>query len=169
VSELGAWDSSEGEALAAEAKTNSATAAPPRFAPRDFSLVFLGGGLGSLARWLVAVLLDHTIAAASVQLVCLFIVNLVGAAFLGFINGQRRFASEDAKSFWGAGFCGGFTTMSGLAIAIDSAVITPWLTVAMIFLGLVVYAGGLLLGQRGTEPSTPGASSSEATSEGAGE
>jgi CrcB protein len=154
VSELGAWDSSEGEALAAEADERSATSSPPRFAPRDFGLVFLGGGLGSLARWLVAVLLDHTIAAASVQLACLFIVNLVGAAFLGFINGQRRFSGEDAKSFWGAGFCGGFTTMSGLAIAIDSAVITPWLTVAMIFLGLVVYAGGLLLGQRGSEASS---------------
>jgi len=56
-----------------------------------------------------------------------------------------------------------------LAIAIDSAVITPWLTVAMIFLGLVVYAGGLLLGQRGSEPSSSEASSSEANSSGAGE
>ncbi len=151
MSELGAWDSSEGEALAAEANELSGSSSKPRFAPRDFGLVFLGGGLGSLARWLVAVLLDHLIAAASVQLAVLFIVNLLGAGLLGVINGGKLSASEDVKSFWGAGFCGGFTTMSGLAIAIDSAVISPWLTVLMIFAGLVVYAAGLVLAQRGRE------------------
>jgi CrcB protein len=81
---------------------------------KSYLLAFAGCALGTAARALVSGLLTNLIA--------LFVVNLLGSFFLGYINGSStaskpRFASAEKKWFWGAGFCGGFTTMSGLALA----------------------------------------------------
>jgi len=80
--------------------------------PKFLALVFAGGALGTLARYGVGVI-TNTVAAV-------LIVNLVGAAFLGAINGLgsksgNYFSTDGSRAFWGAGFAGGFTTMSGLA------------------------------------------------------
>lgn len=87
-----------------------------RFAPKDFLLVFLGGSLGALLRYLVGGVLELTLGATTAGSLSLLIVNVVGATFLGYTTTNPRFASEDQKSFWSAGFCGGFTTMSGIAL-----------------------------------------------------
>ena len=87
-----------------------------RFAPRDFVLVFLGGALGALIRYVVGGSLELTLGASLAGSLSLLIVNVVGAFFLGYTTTNKRFASEDLKSFWAAGFCGGFTTMSGIAL-----------------------------------------------------
>ena len=43
-------------------------------------------------------------------------MNIAGAGLLGFVHSPAFKVSEKKKSFWGAGFAGGFTTMSGLAL-----------------------------------------------------
>ena len=76
-------------------------------------LVFLGGGLGSVARYLLGLLLQknyssaipwHTLAA-----------NVVAAAVLGFITGLlllRPGQYEQQRLLLGVGFCGGLSTFS---------------------------------------------------------
>jgi fluoride exporter len=81
--------------------------------PRSLGLAFAGGAVGTIARALVTLVAGNFFG--------LFVVNLVGAGFLGWVNGSSqapnpKFASAEKKWFWGAGFSGGFTTMSGLAL-----------------------------------------------------
>ena len=87
-----------------------------RFAPRDFLLVFLGGALGALLRYLVGGTLELALGASLAGSLSLLLVNVIGASFLGYTTTNKGFASEDQRSFWSAGFCGGFTTMSGIAL-----------------------------------------------------
>ena len=121
---------------------------------RSIGLAFAGGALGTLVRALIGDVLDN--------LTTLLIVNLLGAAFLGWVNGsalgpKARFATAGSKVFWGAGFAGGFTTMSGLALALVmlSMFATPVLAVgyvaAQFLFGLGAYALAYRVG-RGAWP-----------------
>lgn len=124
-----------------------------------YTLVFLGGALGSLLRFGVGQFFDN--------LTTLVFVNLLGAAFLGWANGSGRrglrgFASPGAQAFWGAGFAGGFTTMSGLAFAFVMLSASFPITVALAYLigqfgfGLLAYWGGLRLGSLDGRKREPG-------------
>lgn len=102
-----------------------------------------GGALGSTLRYLVGLELE------SVPM--LFAVNLLGAGFLGLINGaggksNSKFGSAESKWFWGAGFSGGFTTMSGLALTFvlisshAGAAEASVFAVSQLLLGVIGYA-----------------------------
>jgi CrcB protein len=73
---------------------------------KSVALVFLGGALGTWGRWIFAESFN-TIA-------MLFAVNIIGSILIGFLNGKKL--SEDQRALWVVGFCGGFTTMSGVAL-----------------------------------------------------
>ena len=116
---------------------------------RSIGLAFAGGALGAVLRFFVGQNLDN--------LTTLIFVNLLGAAFLGWVNGsalgpKKRFASAGSKIFWGAGFAGGFTTMSGLAMAFVVLAGSTTTTLAAVYLvaqllfGLVVYASAYRAG-----------------------
>ena len=118
---------------------------------KAFGLVFLGGALGSALRFLVGEVFDTP--------TTLLIVNLMGAAFLGWVNGSSqgpkpRFVTAESKWFWGAGFAGGFTTMSGLAMgfvllsAQTGATIGVVYLLAQLFFGLVTYGSGYYAGKK---------------------
>lgn len=78
-------------------------------------LVFLGGGIGSTARYLVSTLLTaekHTIPYGTL------IVNIVGSLLIGIILGlslRSNTLSESTVLLIATGFCGGFTTFSSFA------------------------------------------------------
>lgn len=78
---------------------------PPK---KSMALAFAGGAIGSLSRWILGEAFDAQ--------VMLWVANLCGTALLGFVNSHPWFNSEERKQFWVTGICGGFTTMSGLAI-----------------------------------------------------
>jgi fluoride ion exporter CrcB/FEX len=110
--------------------------------------IFLGGALGSLSRY--AIWLGVQQAGVTVlvfDLVTTSIVNVAGAAFLGFVHSTVFKGTEKAKAFWGSGFAGGFTTMSGLALitAGESLGLSDigylyWLAVAIQFVvGVLAY------------------------------
>jgi fluoride ion exporter CrcB/FEX len=48
------------------------------------------------------------------DLVSTLLVNLLGAALIGWLNANPKFSHNAARAFWKTGFTGGFTTMSGV-------------------------------------------------------
>lgn len=123
--------------------------------PRAVLLAFLGGALGSVLRFSIGEVLDTP--------TTLLVVNLLGSAFLGWVNGSSggpkpKFVTAEAKWFWGAGFAGGFTTMSGLALgfilltAQIGAVMGIVYLLSQLFFGLICYGSGFRAG-RGEWPS----------------
>jgi CrcB protein len=92
------------------------------------------------------------------QLVMLIVVNLVGAAFLGFVNSSPLFATESRRVFWGVGFAGGFTTMSGVALWVVAssadAFLAPITVIAMFISGVAAYLLANRFGRSGNRIKT---------------
>jgi fluoride exporter len=80
---------------------------------RDLVLVFFGGGLGSLLRFIigkwVSPLLNNPFPYGTL------VTNVMACLILGFIIGladHKQIISPAARLFWTVGFCGGFSTFS---------------------------------------------------------
>ena len=69
-------------------------------------LTFLGGALGTLLRFGLFFVFG--------DLISTLLVNLFGAALIGWLNANPRFSHDAARALWKTGFTGGFTTMSGV-------------------------------------------------------
>jgi CrcB protein len=113
----------------------------------EYFLVFLGGGLGSLLRYAIGSGLELSLGSTLAGMISLFFVNVTGAFFLGIVSFHPFFANENRKSFWGSGFAGGFTTMSGVALFVyqqSSVAITS----VMFALGFFAFAAGVALGKK---------------------
>lgn len=103
-------------------------------------LTFLGGAIGSALRYLISVLV--TTGAQD-----LWIVNLLGALVLGFVQTSRFTKSEQAQALLGTGFAGGFTTVSGLLVFALFAPTGDFLMVsAQVAIGIVFFWLGRVLG-----------------------
>jgi len=118
-----------------------------------FLVMFLGGALGAGARYLIELSLSES---QNQELVALALVNLAGAALLGFVNGHPFFGTLNKKIFFGHSFLGSFTTMSGLAaisaganLGLSANGYWYWLYVfSQLVLGILVYALGLEIAKR---------------------
>lgn len=80
---------------------------------KAFLAIFLGGGLGSVLRYGVQLLLHERIAIYSFPWAT-FAVNILGSFIIGLAYGlSSKFnLSEEMRLFLTAGLCGGFTTFS---------------------------------------------------------
>lgn len=76
-------------------------------------LIFLGGGLGSLTRYLLQVAGPEVV--DGVDLVT-FTINVAGAFLLGLTIPWLERTSARLNAFVGPGFLGGFTTFSALTV-----------------------------------------------------
>jgi len=113
----------------------------------ELFLVFLGGGLGSLLRYVLGSGLEVSLGSTLAGMLSLFIVNVAGAFFLGIVSFHPFFANENKKSFWGSGFAGGFTTMSGVALFVyQQSSLT--ITSVMFALGFFAFAAGVAMGKK---------------------
>ena len=119
--------------------------------------VFLGGAIGSIARFLVILGVDGlALQDLSQELVATSIVNLTGALLLGFVHELGSLRSETWKGFFGQGLAGGFTTMSGLALitagaelGLSSVGYLYWIAVGIqLVLGILTYWLGTTLASR---------------------
>ena len=83
----------------------------------DALAVFVGGGAGSVARWLISLAPFGSTADAGFP-VATFVTNVIGAFCIGFIVGLAVPASLPPKTtlLLKTGFCGGFTTFSTFAL-----------------------------------------------------
>jgi CrcB protein len=111
-----------------------------KLSPKSIALTFAGGAIGSLSRWLLGESFD--------MVAMLWAANLVGTFLLGVFNGHSWFATESRREFWAIGFCGGFTTMSGLAAWMYYSTFSLLGLIAMFGLGILVYWFGLKIGTR---------------------
>lgn len=113
----------------------------------EYFLVFLGGGIGSLLRYAIGSGLEISIGSTLAGMLSLFFVNVTGAFFLGLVSFHPFFASNNRKSFWGSGFAGGFTTMSGIALFVyQQSSVT--ITTVMFACGFFAFAAGVALGKK---------------------
>lgn len=96
-------------------------------------LTFLGGALGSLVRFGIFIGFG--------DLPSVIFVNLVGAALIGWLNGNKKYDTDELNALWKIGFAGGFTTMSGFAALI--VIYTQGIGPIAILLALLVTLLGL--------------------------
>ncbi|MEJ2113966.1 MAG: fluoride efflux transporter CrcB [Flavobacteriaceae bacterium] len=85
---------------------------------KNLILVFLGGGLGSVLRFIVGRFLNNTETGIPYGT---FAANIIGSFIIGLVLGlslKYNSISKDTILFLAIGFCGGFTTFSTFAYEI---------------------------------------------------
>ncbi|WP_029038023.1 fluoride efflux transporter CrcB [Salinimicrobium xinjiangense] len=113
-------------------------------------LVFLGGGAGSVLRFLIAGKLNPLWSFP----LGTFLVNMAGSLLIGFILGlglKQQILSPNATLFLATGFCGGFTTFSAFSyenqelLKAGDFLNFGFYTAGSIFLGIAAVISGLYI------------------------
>jgi CrcB protein len=81
---------------------------------KSILLVFLGGGLGSVCRYLVTVFVKAQVD-SKFNFLSTLTVNILGSLLIGFLLGwlmKSEGESSNLQLLLAVGFCGGFTTFS---------------------------------------------------------
>lgn len=115
---------------------------------REFILIFIGGGLGSVCRYIITIILKET---NSLYPWPTLLANAIGSLIIGILADQlmRNTSIYSANTlFWIVGFCGGLTTFStfafenltlfrnsGIASLIMYASLTYFVCLGMVILG----------------------------------
>jgi CrcB protein len=118
--------------------------------PRELAAVFVGGGLGALARALLATEYPAT---PGTWPWTTFAVNLAGAFALGYVA-TRLARPNITRLFWGTGVCGGLTTFSTMQLEVvqmldagDAALAAGYVAAALAA-GYLAVIGGTALVRR---------------------
>ncbi len=112
---------------------------------KQLLIVFIGGGLGSVMRFLVGKLLPYSGKGFPWNTFC---VNLLGCLLIGLMSGYfLRNSTENESSlvlFSIIGFCGGFTTFSSFANENLSFIRSGDFTIFLIY-SLLSFTSGILM------------------------
>ena len=118
---------------------------------KSFILVFLGGGLGSGLRYLVAITMNQY---SKVLPFGTFTVNMLGCLLIGLVLGyvqKENTLTSNQTLLLATGFCGGFTTFSAFASENLELIRNGELfnfsiyAIGSVFLGIVLILIGYLL------------------------
>jgi CrcB protein len=115
-----------------------------------FALVFLGGGLGSVARYWLGLKIQ-TFSNNNFPLGT-FTVNIIASFILGFIVGlavlkQGNFESQ--RLLVGIGFCGGLSTFSAFTMESANLLKSGSITLALVYMltSIIVCIGSFVIAQ----------------------
>ena len=109
---------------------------------KNILLVAIGGGTGSVLRYLTSVLTSKYF--TSTFPLGTFVVNIVGCLIIGILTGlfyKSSMTSPDLKILFITGFCGGFTTFSAFAQENINLMQSNNLVTAIIYTTLSVVVG----------------------------
>ena len=112
---------------------------------RNILLVALGGGLGSVVRFLAVSFTTETLSEGSLPLGVVS-VNIVGCLVIGILFGLSQstdLISEDLKLFLFVGILGGFTTFSAFGLEAMTLLRAGMVLQCGLYVGLSV-VGGIL-------------------------
>ena len=121
---------------------------------RNLLLIFIGGGLGSVLRYIIHRLMINVTRYAFPY--DTFLVNITGCFFIGFfVFYTERFGAQSIqwRLFLVTGLCGGFTTFSAFSyenvLLINEQRVFLFLTytIGSVALGILATYGGLLIGK----------------------
>lgn len=104
-------------------------------------LIFLGGGMGSVLRYLIS---SHLNSSENQLYLGTFLVNIIGCLLLGLVLGfsmKNSWMSSETTMLLGVGFCGGFTTFSTFSVEIHAL-----LRVGNFSMFFLYVAGSILVG-----------------------
>ena len=108
---------------------------------KQLLLVFLGGGIGSMLRFLISKSFNTQFQHFFLGT---FLVNIVGSLLIGSILGislKNNYLSQNQTLFLATGFCGGFTTFSTFAFEKHSLLKSGELFHLSLYMGLSVVIG----------------------------
>ncbi|WP_313806402.1 fluoride efflux transporter CrcB [Flavobacterium sp.] len=109
---------------------------------RILLLIALGGGLGSVFRYLTAQFIDKNF--ASVFPYATFTANILGCLLIGLFLGyleKNNITNSDLKFFLITGFCGGYTTFSTFSNENVQLMQNNQIGAAFLYIGLSVILG----------------------------
>ncbi|CAG2531413.1 MULTISPECIES: fluoride efflux transporter CrcB [Maribacter] len=112
---------------------------------KQFILVFLGGGFGSILRYIISKNLN---AYYSNFYLGTFLVNVIGCLIIGILIGlslKNNYISENQTLLLATGFCGGFTTFSTFALESNILLKESSLLQTSLYMGLSVVIGVLAI------------------------
>jgi len=80
---------------------------------RTLLLIALGGGIGSMVRYLTALAIEKYY--SNIYPLATFVINILGCLLIGLLVGvleKNQLSNSNLKWFLITGFCGGYTTFS---------------------------------------------------------
>jgi CrcB protein len=104
--------------------------------------IALGGGLGSVLRYLTTVVMNKYVQTAFPY--ATFITNIIGCLLIGLFFGyleKQNAVSQDLKLFLITGFCGGYTTFSAFSNENVQLLQSNQMLIAFLYISLSVFLG----------------------------
>jgi CrcB protein len=114
--------------------------------PYKLLLIGIGGAIGSIARYIIARLVDGRL--NSLLPYGTLAVNVLGSFLLGMIYMlalRKAGLTENGRLFLGVGFCGGFTTFSAFALENFNLMQQKLVGISVLYISVSVAAGILAL------------------------